>query len=351
MSVEAASRVRSRSRSSDDARRHARVTRHHARVSPLAPSPSTRDSFIHSRARPDPRRARSHPSSHRVPLRAPTLARARKHRDARAREFLLHARARSTPRARRRVAPRSRVRARAPRTHPARIDPSRAHTHPRARDGSTSNRHGHAPLVLVSSARVTITARDLRRWCVRGATRARCVAFVVVVAPSVIARAAIVECGRARRKRAREAGARSRDSFVSRVSSIGSSRDSFVSRDRSRGGAVRPSPRPLDRIDRSVGRSVGRSNRSIESVGRSVESVDRIDRSVGRGVDGWLEWNGRMTARRSETDRFGMRVGTREVTIGSGTSLEVRMDDARVVRCREDARGGWMTRGRDGRLT
>ena len=171
---------------------------------------------------------------------------------------------------------------------PIRADrPIRAHTHPRARDGSTSNRHGHAPLVLVSSARVTITARDLRRWCVRGATRARCVAFVVVVAPSVIARAAIVECGRARRKRAREAGARSRDSFVSRVSSIGSSRDSFVSRDRSiGGGAVRPSPRPLDRIDRSVGRSVGRSNRSIESIGRSVESVDRIDRSVGRGVDG-----------------------------------------------------------------
>ena len=64
-----------------------------------------------------------------------------------------------------------------------------------------------------------------------------------------------------------------------------------------------------------------------------------------------MEWNGRMSARRSETDRFGMRVGTREVTIGSGTSLEVRMDDARVVRCREDARGGWMTRGRDGRLT
>ena len=340
VSVEAASRVRSRSRSSDDARRHARVTRHHARVSPLAPSPSTRDSFIHSRARPDPRRARSHPSSHRVPLRAPTLSRARKHRDARAREFLLHARARSTPRARRRVAPRSRVRARAPRTHPARIDPSRAHTHPRARDGSTSNRHGHAPLVLVSSARVTITARDLRRWCVRGATRARCVAFVVVVAPSVIARAAIVECGRARRKRAREAGARSRDSFVSRVSSIGSSRDSFVSRDRSRGGGG-PSVPEAPRSNRSVGRSVG----------RSVESVDRIDRSVGRGVDGWLEWNGRMTARRSETDRFGMRVGTREVTIGSGTSLEVRMDDARVVRCREDARGGWMTRGRDGRLT
>jgi len=26
-----------------------------------------------------------------------------------------------------------------------------------------------------------------------------------------------------------------------------------------------------------------------------------------------------------------MRVGTREVTIGSGTSLEVRMDDARAV--------------------
>ena len=294
VSVEAASRVRSRSRSSDDARRHARVTRHHARVSPLAPSPSTRDSFIHSRARPDPRRARSHPSSHRVPLRAPTLARARKHRDARAREFLLHARARSTPRARRRVAPRSRVRARAPRTHPARIDPSRAHTHPRARDGSTSNRHGHAPLVLVSSARVTITARDLRRWCVRGATRARCVAFVVVVAPSVIARAAIVECGRARRKRAREAGARSRDSFVSRVSSIGSSRDSFVSRDRSRGGgAVRPSPRPLDRIDRSVGRSVGRSVESVDRIDRSVGRIGRSNRSVGRSRGGWMvgmEW-------------------------------------------------------------
>ena len=184
--------------------------------------------------------------------------------------------------------PRSRVRARAPRTIP------RGSTHPAriripARDGSTSDRHGHAPLVLVSSARVTITARDLRRWCVRGATRARCVAFVVVVAPSVIARAAIVECGRARRKRAREAGARSRDSFVSRVSSIGSSRDSFVSRDRSRGGAVRPSPRPsIESIGRSVGRSVGRSNRSIESIGRSVESVDRIDRSVGRGwMDGW----------------------------------------------------------------
>jgi len=45
--------------------------------------------------------------------------------------------------------------------------------------------------VLVSSARVTITARALRRVCVRGATRARCV--VVVVAPSVIARIAIVE--------------------------------------------------------------------------------------------------------------------------------------------------------------
>ena len=64
---------------------------------------------------------------------------------------------------------------------------------------------------------------------------------------------------------------------------------------------------------------------------------------------GWMD--GCASARRSETDRFGMRVGTREVTIGSGTSLEVRMDDARVVRCREDARGGWMTRGRDGRLT
>jgi len=47
-------------------------------------------------------------------------------------------------------------------------------------------------------------------------------------------------------------------------------------------------------------------------------------------MDG-MEWNGCMTARRSETDRFGMRVGTREVTIGSGTSLEVRMDDARAV--------------------
>jgi|TARA_B100000003_G_scaffold41829_1_gene35726 hypothetical protein len=46
--------------------------------------------------------------------------------------------------------------------------------------------------VLVSSARVTITDRDLRRaFFVRGATRARCV--VVVVAPSVIARIAIVE--------------------------------------------------------------------------------------------------------------------------------------------------------------
>ena len=267
--------MRSRSRSSDDARRHARVTRHHARVSPLAPSPSTRDSFIHSRARPDPRRARSHPSSHRVPLRAPTLSRARKHRDARAREFLLHARARSTPRARRRVAPRSRVRARAPRTHPARIDPSRAHTHPRARDGSTSNRHGHAPLVLVSSARVTITARDLRRWCVRGATRARCVAFVVVVAPSVIARAAIVECGRARRGRGRGRRARGRGTrscVVSRRSGRRGTRSWVVI---GRGGAVRPSPRPLDRIDRSVGR-IGRSNRS-----------------VGRSRGGWMvgmEW-------------------------------------------------------------
>jgi hypothetical protein len=47
-------------------------------------------------------------------------------------------------------------------------------------------------------------------------------------------------------------------------------------------------------------------------------------------MDG-MEWSGCMTARRSETDRFGMRVGTREVTIGSGTSLEVRMDDARAV--------------------
>jgi len=296
VSVEAASRVRSRSRSSDDARRHARVTRHHARVSPLAPSPSTRDSFIHSfihsfiRA-PDPRRARSHPSSHRVPLRAPTLARARKHRDTRAREFLLHARARSTPRARRRLAPPARVRARAPRTHPARIDPSRAHPHPRARDGSTSNRH--APLVLVSSARVTITARDLRRWCVRGATRARCVAFVVVVAPSVIARAAIVECGRARRGRGRGRRARGRGTrscVVSRRSGRRGTRSWVVI---GRGGAVRPSPRPLDRIDRSV----GRSNRSIDridrSVGRSVESigrsVGRIDRSVGRSVEGWMD--------------------------------------------------------------
>ena len=39
----------------------------------------------------------------------------------------------------------------------------------------------------------------------------------------------------------------------------------------------------------------------------------------------------------SETDRFGMRVGTREVTIGSGTTLEVRTNVARVVR-RRDAR-------------
>ena len=43
-----------------------------------------------------------------------------------------------------------------------------------------------------------------------------------------------------------------------------------------------------------------------------------------------MEWNGRMSARRSETDRFGMRVGTREVTIGSGTTLEVRVDGRRA---------------------
>ena len=272
VSVEAASRVRSRSRSSDDARRHARVTRHHARVSPLAPSPSTRDSFIHSfihsfarptlGARDRIRRRIASPSA-----RPPSRARENTATHARVNFYSTRARDRRLARV---VAspPPARVRARAPRTHPARIDPSRAHPHPRARDGSTSNRH--APLVLVSSARVTITARDLRRWCVRGATRARCVAFVVVVAPSVIARAAIVECGRARRGRGRGRRARGRGTrscVVSRRSGRRGTRSWVVI---GRGGAVRPSPRPLDRIDRSV----GRSNRSV-------------GRSVGRGVDGW----------------------------------------------------------------
>ena len=86
VSVEAASRVRSRSRSSDDTRRHARVTRHHARVSRLAPSPSTRDSFIHSfhsRAPPSARAIASVVAS-RPPPRAHPRARAKTPRRTRA---------------------------------------------------------------------------------------------------------------------------------------------------------------------------------------------------------------------------------------------------------------------------
>ena len=200
-------RGRDRAMTRDDTRasrvitRASRLSRHHPRRG-----------IHHPFARPTRPSARAIASvvASRPPPRAHPLARAKTPRRTRAREFLLHARARSTPRARRRVAP---VRAFA---HARRGPDPRGSTHPAriripARDGSTSNRHGHAPLVLVS-ARVTITARDLRRWCVRGATRARCVAFVVVVAPSVIARAAIVECGRARRKR--EGGGRAVEGLV-----------------------------------------------------------------------------------------------------------------------------------------
>ena len=164
-----------------------------------------------------------------------------------------------------------RVASHTPRASSSRGPPSRS-THPFASRANVVGRivfvvrrRRHAPLVLVSSARVTITARALRRCCVRVATRARCV--VVVVAPIVIARIVIVECrrvsrsrgrGRIERERAVEGlvcGSclvdRSRDSCVGRVSSIGP-RVGGVSRDRS----MCPSPR---HAGRSVGRSVGRS--------------------------------------------------------------------------------------------
>ena len=155
-----------------------------------------------------------------------------------------------------------------PRASSSRGPPSRS-THPfasRARltvESSRSNRH--VPLVLVSSARVTITARALRRCRVRVATRARCV--VVVVAPIVIARIVIVECRRVSRSRSSDPSRASIDRgtrswVVSRRSIEGLVRGSCpvdwfssgggVSRDRS----MCPSPR---HIGRSVGQSNGRS--------------------------------------------------------------------------------------------
>lgn len=76
-------------------------------------------------------RARSRPSSHRVPPRAVAIARARRHRDRHTREFSIHASTRSSSRASSRLAPQTaRVRPEDPRarsaTHPIRVPRARS---------------------------------------------------------------------------------------------------------------------------------------------------------------------------------------------------------------------------------